>query len=142
MWALKQQMAVAGLAPGEVVLLENLRFYEEEKKGDVAFAEKLSKLGDIYVNDAFGTAHRAHASTTIIAQFFEDNKCFGNLLSREIESIDKVLNNSEKPVLAILGGAKVSSKITVIENNFRQSRPLNYWRRNEFYFCESIGEEK
>ena len=98
------------------MLLENLRFYEEEKKGDVAFAEKLSKLGDVYVNDAFGTAHRAHASTTIIAQFFPENKCFGNLLAREIESIDKVLNNSEKPVLAILGGAKVSSKITVIEN--------------------------
>lgn len=112
----KVEEAVAGLESGEILLLENLRFYEEEKKGDVAFAEKLSKLGDIYVNDAFGTAHRAHASTTIIAQFFEENKCFGNLLAREIESIDKVLNNSEKPVLAILGGAKVSSKITVIEN--------------------------
>ena len=112
----KVEEALASLEPGEILLLENLRFYEEEKKGDVGFAEKLSKLGDIYVNDAFGTAHRAHASTTIIAQFFQENKCFGNLLSREIESIDKVLNNSEKPVLAILGGAKVSSKITVIEN--------------------------
>ena len=112
----KVEEAVANLEDGEILLLENLRFYEEEKKGDVAFAEQLSKLGDIYVNDAFGTAHRAHASTTIIAQFFEDNKCFGSLLAREIESIDKVLNNSEKPVLAILGGAKVSSKITVIEN--------------------------
>ncbi len=112
----KVEEAVANLETGEILLLENLRFYEEEKKGDVAFAEKLSKLGDIYVNDAFGTAHRAHASTTIIAQFFAENKCFGNLLAREIESIDKVLNNSEKPVLAILGGAKVSSKITVIEN--------------------------
>jgi len=112
----KVEEAFASLEPGEILLLENLRFYEEEKKGDVGFAEKLSKLGDIYVNDAFGTAHRAHASTTIIAQFFQENKCFGNLLSREIESIDKVLNNSEKPVLAILGGAKVSSKITVIEN--------------------------
>ncbi len=112
----KVEEAVANLESGEILLLENLRFYEEEKKGDVAFAEKLSKLGDIYVNDAFGTAHRAHASTTIIAQFFAENKCFGNLLAREIESIDKVLNNSEKPVLAILGGAKVSSKITVIEN--------------------------
>jgi phosphoglycerate kinase len=108
--------AVANLEAGEILLLENLRFYEEEEKGELAFAEKLSKFGDIYVNDAFGTAHRAHASTTIIAQFFNDNKCFGNLLAREIESIDKVLNNSEKPVLAILGGAKVSSKITVIEN--------------------------
>ena len=112
----KAEQAVANLEKGEVLLLENLRFYEEEKKGDIAFAKKLSKLGDIYINDAFGTAHRAHASTTIIAQFFEENKCFGNLLAREIESIDKVLNNSEKPVLAILGGAKVSSKITVIEN--------------------------
>ncbi|MGY0408572.1 MAG: phosphoglycerate kinase [Polaribacter sp.] len=112
----KVQEAVANLEVGEILLLENLRFYKEEKKGDVAFAEKLSKFGDIYVNDAFGTAHRAHASTTIIAQFFPENKCFGNLLAREIESIDKVLNNSEKPVLAILGGAKVSSKITVIEN--------------------------
>lgn len=104
------------LQPGEVLLLENLRFYSEEKKGDKDFAEKLSKLGDIYINDAFGTAHRAHASTAIIAEFFSGNKCFGNLLAKEIESIDKVLNNSEKPVLAILGGAKVSSKITVIEN--------------------------
>ena len=112
----KAEQAVANLEKGEVLLLENLRFYEEEKKGDIVFAKKLSKLGDIYINDAFGTAHRAHASTTIIAQFFEENKCFGNLLAREIESIDKVLNNSEKPVLAILGGAKVSSKITVIEN--------------------------
>ena len=112
----KVEEAVANLESGEILLLENLRFYDEEKKGDVAFAEKLSKLGDIYVNDAFGTAHRAHASTTIVAQFFPENKCFGNLLAKEIVSIDKVLNNSEKPVLAILGGAKVSSKITVIEN--------------------------
>ena len=112
----KAEEAVTNLEAGEILLLENLRFYEEEKKGDAAFAEKLSKFGDIYVNDAFGTAHRAHASTTIIAQFFEENKCFGNLLAREIKSIDKVLNTSEKPVLAILGGAKVSSKITVIEN--------------------------
>ncbi|MDC0178056.1 phosphoglycerate kinase [Polaribacter sp.] len=112
----KAEEAVANLESGEILLLENLRFYEEEKNGDAAFAEKLSKHGDVYVNDAFGTAHRAHASTTIIAQFFQENKCFGNLLAREIESIDKVLNNSERPVLAILGGAKVSSKITVIEN--------------------------
>ena len=112
----KAEEAVANMTSGEILLLENLRFYEEEKKGDVAFAEKLAKLGDIYVNDAFGTAHRAHASTAVIAQFFTDKKCFGNLLAREIESIDKVLNNSEKPVLAVLGGAKVSSKITVIEN--------------------------
>jgi phosphoglycerate kinase len=108
--------AALNLQPGQILLLENLRFHEEEKKGDEAFAEQLSKLGDVYVNDAFGTAHRAHASTTIVAQFFPENKCFGSLLAKEIYSIDKVLNNSEKPVLAVLGGAKVSSKITVIEN--------------------------
>jgi phosphoglycerate kinase len=110
------EAAVANLKPGEVLLLENLRFYPEEEKGDEDFAQKLSKLGDIYVNDAFGTAHRAHASTTIVAKFFPNAKCFGYLLAQEIVSIDKVLNNSEKPVLAVLGGAKVSSKITVIEN--------------------------
>ena len=104
------------LQPGEILLLENLRFHEEEKKGDNAFAEQLSKLGDIYVNDAFGTAHRAHASTTIVAEFFPEHKCFGSLLAKEIESIKKVMEDGEKPVLAILGGAKVSSKITVIEN--------------------------
>lgn len=110
------QNHVDSLKPGEILLLENLRFHEEETKGDLDFAKELSKLGDIYVNDAFGTAHRAHASTTIVAQFFPNNKCFGYLLAKEIESIDKVLNTSEKPVLAILGGSKVSSKITIIEN--------------------------
>lgn len=104
------------LQPGEILLLENLRYHEEEKQGNLEFAEKLSNLGDIYVNDAFGTAHRAHASTTIVAQFFPEAKCFGHLLAKEIESIKKVLEDGEKPVLAILGGAKVSSKITVIEN--------------------------
>lgn len=104
------------LQPGEILLLENLRFHEEETKGDKDFAKQLSKLGDIYVNDAFGTAHRAHASTTIVAEFFPDAKCFGSLLAKEIESIKKVLEDGEKPVLAVLGGAKVSSKITVIEN--------------------------
>ena len=113
---LEAEEAASNLQPGQILLLENLRFHEEEKKGDINFAEQLSKLGDVYVNDAFGTAHRAHASTTIVAQFFPENKCFGDLLAKEIESIDKVLNNSEKPVLAVLGGAKVSSKITVIEN--------------------------
>ena len=108
--------AVNALQDGEILLLENLRFHGEEKAGDEGFAEQLSQWGDVYVNDAFGTAHRAHASTTIVAQFFPEKKCFGNLLAKEIESIDKVLNNSEKPVLAVLGGAKVSSKITVIEN--------------------------
>lgn len=109
------EAAAASLEPGQVLLLENLRFYKEETAGDKDFAEKLSKLGDIYVNDAFGTAHRAHASTTIIAQF-NGKKCFGSLLAQEIESINKVMETGEKPVLAILGGAKVSSKITIIEN--------------------------
>jgi phosphoglycerate kinase len=109
------EAAAEALNPGEILLLENLRYYPEEKKGDEEFAEKLSKFGDIYVNDAFGTAHRAHASTTIVAKYFED-KAMGLLLQKEIESLDKVLNSTEKPVTAILGGAKVSSKITVIEN--------------------------
>ncbi|SDS47893.1 phosphoglycerate kinase [Polaribacter sp. KT25b] len=135
----KVEEAAANLENGEILLLENLRFYDEEKKGDVAFAEQLSKLGDIYVNDAFGTAHRAHASTTIIAQFFEGNKCFGNLLAREIESIDKVLNNSEKPVLAILGGAKVSSKITVIENILDKVNHLIIGGGMSFTFIKAQG---
>lgn len=110
------ETAAASLEPGKILLLENLRFYAEETAGDVRFAEKLSKLGDIYVNDAFGTAHRAHASTAVIAQFFEGKKCFGSLLAQEIESIEKVMQTGEKPVLAVLGGAKISSKITIIEN--------------------------
>lgn len=112
----KAERAVAELESGEVLLLENLRFYAEEEKGDKPFAEKLSHLGDIYVNDAFGTAHRAHASTTIVAGFFADKKCFGYLLAKEIKAIEKVMKTGEKPVTAILGGAKVSSKITIIEN--------------------------
>ena len=110
------EIAAANLEPGQILLLENLRFHEEEKKGDKEFAEQLSKLGEIYVNDAFGTAHRAHASTTVIAEFFPKNKCFGYLLAKEIESIKKVMETGEKPVLAILGGAKVSSKITIVDN--------------------------
>ena len=109
------EKAAQDLQPGEVLLLENLRFHSEEEKGDEGFAEKLAGLGDIYVNDAFGTAHRAHASTTIVAKYFDD-KCFGLLLAKEIESLERVLGSSEKPVTAILGGAKVSTKITVIEN--------------------------
>ncbi|MBO6532560.1 phosphoglycerate kinase [Allomuricauda sp.] len=112
----KADDAVASLKNGEVLLLENLRFHSEEEAGDESFAEALSKHGDIYVNDAFGTAHRAHASTTIVAQFFPENKCFGYLLAKEIKAIDKVMETGEKPVTAILGGAKVSSKITIIEN--------------------------
>jgi len=108
--------AAANLEMGQVLLLENLRYHEEETAGDEAFAEALSQLGDCYVNDAFGTAHRAHASTTVVAQFFPEAKAMGYLLAKEIESLDRVLNNSEKPVLAVLGGSKVSSKITVLEN--------------------------
>ncbi len=105
------------LNPGEVLLLENLRFYKEEEKGDEVFAEKLSKLGDVYVSDAFGTAHRAHASTAIIAKFFPaDKKMFGLLMEKEVESAEKVLHSNEKPFLAIIGGAKVSDKILIIEN--------------------------
>lgn len=110
------EKVVADLQPGEILLLENLRFHAEEEKGDEDFARQLSGLGDIYVNDAFGTAHRAHASTTIIAQFLPGKKCFGYLLAKEIEAIEKVMRTGEKPILAILGGAKVSSKITIIEN--------------------------
>jgi phosphoglycerate kinase len=112
----KAEKAVAELQNGEVLMLENLRFYPEEEKGDVSFSKQLARLGDIFVNDAFGTAHRAHASTTIVARFFPDRKCFGYLLAKEIKAIDKVMKTGEKPVTAILGGAKVSSKITIIEN--------------------------
>jgi phosphoglycerate kinase len=105
------------LQPGQVLLLENTRFHAEEEKGDKQFAEQLSKLGDVYVNDAFGTAHRAHASTTIVAEFFpEGNKLFGYLMDAEIENADKVLKKAEKPFTAIIGGAKVSDKILIIEN--------------------------
>ncbi|MBK9593683.1 MAG: phosphoglycerate kinase [Crocinitomicaceae bacterium] len=104
----------AALKPGEVLLLENLRFHQREEKGDRGYAELLSKHGDCYINDAFGTAHRAHASTTIVAEFFPNDKMFGYLLEKEIHSVDKVLNSHEKPLTAIVGGAKVSSKITII----------------------------
>ena len=106
----------AGLKPGEVLLLENLRFYKEEEKGDIEFSKKLASLGDCYVNDAFGTAHRAHASTTIIAQFFPKDKLFGLLMNSEIASLKKVLSSGERPFTAILGGAKVSGKIQIINH--------------------------
>jgi phosphoglycerate kinase len=105
------------LQPGEILLLENLRFHKEEEKGDKAFAEKLSKLGDVYVNDAFGTAHRAHASTAVIAEFFPpDKKMFGLLMENEVASAEKVLKGSQRPFTAIIGGAKVSDKILILEN--------------------------
>lgn len=107
----------ASLKPGEVLLLENLRFYKEEENGEAAFAEKLSKLGDVYVNDAFGTAHRAHASTAVIADFFPvDKKMFGLLMEGEVTSAEKIMNDAKKPFVAIIGGAKVSDKILIIEN--------------------------
>ncbi|MGF1559191.1 MAG: phosphoglycerate kinase [Flavobacteriaceae bacterium] len=110
------EKAVGEMVMGEVILLENLRFHAEEEKGELEFSKQLSKLGDIYMNDAFGTAHRAHASTTVVAKFFPESKCFGYLMAKEIQAIEKVMRSGEKPVLAILGGAKVSSKITIIEN--------------------------
>ena len=131
--------AAAALQPGQVLLLENLRFYKEEEAGDVDFAKKLADLGDIYVNDAFGTAHRAHASTTIIAQFFPTSKCFGTLLAKEIESLNKVLKNSEKPVTAVLGGSKVSSKITVIENILDKVDHMIIGGGMTFTFIKALG---
>ena len=133
-----EKMANA-LQPGEILLLENLRFHEEETKGDRDFAKQLSKLGDIYVNDAFGTAHRAHASTTIVAEFFPENKCFGSLLAQEIESIKKVMEDGEKPVLAVLGGAKVSSKITIIENILDKVNHLIIGGGMTFTFIKAQG---
>lgn len=114
----EQAVMTAGmLKPGEVLLLENLRFYKEEEKGDEGFAKKLAALGDIYVNDAFGTAHRAHASTAVIAQFFpKDKRMFGLLMEGEVASAEKVLHSAQKPFTAIIGGAKVSDKILIIEN--------------------------
>ena len=133
------QNAALNLKPGQVLLLENLRFYKEEEAGDVAFAKELASLGDIYVNDAFGTAHRAHASTTIIAQFFLEKKCFGLLLAKEIESLNKVLNNSVKPVTAVLGGSKVSSKITVIENILDKVDHMIIGGGMTFTFVKALG---
>ncbi len=133
------EAAAADLKPGEVLLLENLRFYAEEEAGDEAFAGKLAKLGDVYVNDAFGTAHRAHASTTIIAKFFPEAKVFGLLLAKEIESLDKVLKNSEKPVTAILGGSKVSTKITVIENILDKIDHLIVGGGMTYTFIKALG---
>ncbi len=131
--------AAANLQPGQVLLLENLRFYPEEEAGDVAFAKELASLGDVYVNDAFGTAHRAHASTTIIAQFFPNHKCFGLLLAKEIESLNRVLNNSVKPVTAVLGGSKVSSKITVIENILDKVDHMIIGGGMTFTFIKALG---
>ena len=133
------EKAVADLQAGQILLLENLRFYKEEEAGDVAFAKELASHGAIYVNDAFGTAHRAHASTTIIAQFFPEAKCFGLLLAREIESLNKVLKDSVKPVTAVLGGSKVSSKITVIENILDKVDHMIIGGGMTFTFVKALG---
>ena len=129
----------ANLQPGEILLLENLRFYDEEESGDRDFAEKLSKYGDAYVNDAFGTAHRAHASTAIIADFFPETKFFGLLMSKELEAVEKVLGSGEKPVTAILGGSKVSTKITIIENILPAIDNLIIGGGMAFTFIRALG---
>lgn len=129
------------LEAGQVLLLENLRYHDEETNGDTGFAEQLSRLGDFYINDAFGSAHRAHASTTTIANFFESRKCFGFLLAKEIESIDKVLQSGERPVLAILGGSKVSSKITIIENILDKVDDLIIGGGMAYTFIKALGGE-
>ena len=135
----KADLAASNLKPGQILLLENLRFHSEEKSGDIEFARQLSQLGDIYVNDAFGTAHRAHASTAVIAQFFPETKCFGNLLAQEIESIEKVMKSGEKPILAVLGGAKVSSKITIIENILEKVDDLIIGGGMTYTFIKATG---
>jgi phosphoglycerate kinase len=135
----KAEQASNELQPGEILLLENLRFHNEEEKGDEAFAEKLSKLGDAYVNDAFGTAHRAHASTAVIADFFPSTKFFGLLMEKELIAIDKVLKSGEKPVTAILGGSKVSTKITIIENILPAIDNLIIGGGMSFTFIKALG---
>ncbi|MEP7318157.1 MAG: phosphoglycerate kinase [Panacibacter sp.] len=133
-------MTASMLRPGEVLLLENLRFYPEEEKGDEAFAEKLSKLGDVYVNDAFGTAHRAHASTAVIAKYFDsDKKMFGLLMESEVASAEKVLHQSEKPFTAIIGGAKVSDKILIIENLLERATDIIIGGGMAYTFMKARG---
>ena len=131
----------ADLQPGEVLLLENLRFYKQETAGTESFAESLAKHGDVYVNDAFGTAHRAHASTAIIAKYFPNDKMFGYLLEAEIKSVDRVLNSEEKPLTAIVGGAKVSSKITIIERLLDKVDNLIVGGGMAFTFVKAQGGE-
>jgi phosphoglycerate kinase len=128
----------AALQPGEVLILENLRFYKQEEKGDLGFAEKLSKHGDIYVNDAFGTAHRAHASTTIVAQFFKD-KCAGYVMAAELDNARKVLENAERPFTAIMGGAKISDKILIIEKLLDKVNHLIIGGGMAYTFFKALG---
>lgn len=137
----EQAYLTAGMMkPGEVLLLENLRFYKEEEKGDKAFAEKLSKLGDVWVNDAFGTAHRAHASTAVIAQFFpKDKRMFGLLMEGEVASAEKVLHKADKPFTAIIGGAKVSDKILIIENLLERATDIIIGGGMAYTFMKAQG---
>ena len=135
----KTESKINALQPGQIILLENIRFYEEETNGDQVFAKKIASYGDCYINDAFGSAHRAHASTTIIAKFFNNNKFSGHLLSKEIESIEQVLSFGEKPVLAILGGAKVSSKITIIESMMNKVDEIIIGGGMAFTFIKALG---
>ena len=135
----KAEKKAEQLKPGEVLLMENVRYHNEETMGDVNFSEQLSRLGTVYVNDAFGTAHRAHASTTIIAKFFKNKKCFGALLEKEMKAIDKVLKNGVSPVLAILGGAKVSSKITIIESLLDKVDHLMIGGGMVYTFSKALG---
>lgn len=129
----------AALKPGQVLLLENLRFYKEETKGDEAFAKKLGDLADVYMNDAFGTAHRAHASTAIIARFFPNDKMFGYIMGNELASINKVLSEGKKPIIAILGGAKVSGKIEIINNLLNKVDHLLIGGGMMFTFIKALG---
>ena len=133
------QKSVKQLPQGGVLLLENLRYYPEEEQGDQEFSKALSGLGDIYVNDAFGTAHRAHASTAIIAQYFRGKSCFGNLLASEIINVNKVMHDGESPVTAIIGGAKVSSKITIIERILDSVDHLIIGGGMAFTFIKALG---
>jgi len=134
------QQKAKNLQRGEVLLLENLRFYKEEEKGNESFAEKLSRLGDVYINDAFGTAHRAHASTAIIAKFFPgDKKMFGLLMESEVASAERILHNSEKPFLAVIGGAKVSDKILIIENLLEKATDIIIGGGMAYTFMKAMG---
>lgn len=138
----KAQELSNAMLPSDVLLLENLRFYKEEEKGDEGFAKKLAGLGDVYVNDAFGTAHRAHASTSVIAKFFPANKkMFGLLMESEVASAEKVLHNSEKPFTAILGGAKVSDKILIIENLLQRADHIIIGGGMAYTFFKAMGSE-
>jgi len=136
----KAQAAASSLKAGDVLLLENLRFHKEEEKGDEKFAEELSRLGDVWVNDAFGTAHRAHASTAVMAKFFPaDKRMFGLLMEAEVKSAEKVLHQSEKPFLAIIGGAKVSDKILIIENLLEQATDIIIGGGMAYTFMKAAG---